>query len=116
MQTSCYGNFVAGAAAFVVVTCNRKLETKTPNIIWNPREMEYSCIAAMQLAMLAATTLDIGTCWVSLHHGPAHNVLKLPDHHSVIGGLMLGYVKESDKSPSREHQRRALSDAISFYE
>lgn len=115
METSCYGNFVAGAAAFIVVTCNRKVETKTPNIIWNPRELEYSCINAMQLAMLAATTMNIGSCWISLHHGPVHNLLKLPDHHTVVGGLMLGTIKESDKGASREHQRRDVKDAITYY-
>ncbi|MBP7114135.1 MAG: nitroreductase family protein [Candidatus Peribacteraceae bacterium] len=115
MECSCYGDFVVGSAAFIVVSCNKAAKGAQQMTIWNPREMEYSCVAAMQQMMLAATALGIGTCWVSLHHGPAHNLLKLPDHHVVIGGILFGYMKEAEKNASGEHQRKPLTDSVTYY-
>ncbi len=115
MESSCYGNFVSGAATFIVVSCNKAAKGAAQTTIWNPREMEYSCVAAMNNAMLAATNLAIGSCWVSLHHGQAHNLLKLSDHHSIVGGLMIGYMKEDETSPSGEHERTALEHVMTFY-
>lgn len=112
METSCYGNFVAGTAAFVVIVCDKSAAAQSPQTMWNPREMEYSCALASHSMMLAATALDVGSCWVSLHHGPAHDALKLKDHQIVIGGLMLGSVKKGDEEASREHQRKTLSSLI----
>ncbi len=114
MEHSCYGNFVVGAATLIVVTCNKAAKAAHESTIWNPREMEYSCAIAMQNIMLAATTLEIGSCWVSLHHGPTHNFLKLPDHNVVIGGIMLGYLKEGEKEPSGEHERRPLENVVTY--
>lgn len=116
MQTSCYGNFVEGAGAFVVATCNRTAMNAAKQPIWNPREVEYSCTAAMQNMILAAPLLGMGTCWVSLHHGPAHNLLKLKDHMVVVGGLMLGYMKEGEKEMSGQHERKPLTEAVTYCE
>jgi nitroreductase len=115
METSCYGDFIDGSATFVVVSCDKAAKGATQKTIWNPREMEYSCAIAMHSAMLAATTIGIGSCWVSLHHGPAHNLLKLPDYQVVIGGLMLGYMKDAEKEASGEHERKPLKDSITYY-
>ena len=115
METSCYGNFVSGASVFIVMTCDRSAKgTAMKQTIWNPRELEYSCVAAMHSVMLAAATMDIGTCWVSLHHGPAHNLLKLKDHMVVVGGLMLGYYKPGETEASGEHERKPIGNAIQF--
>lgn len=114
MQASCYGNFVAGASVFIVIACDRSAAAKAPNTLWNPREMEYSCALVSYNMMLAATSLGIGSCWVSLHHGPAHDALKLKDHQIVIGGLMLGHMKKEDAGASEEHQRRDLESIVTF--
>lgn len=116
MEHSCYGNFVAGAATFIVVACDRASQNKVQDTIWNPREMEYSCIAAMQNIMLAATTMNLGACWVSLHHGPVHNILKLADHHVVVGGLMLGHLKKGEEGSNNEHVRVPLSDVVTYHD
>ncbi len=116
MSTSCYGDFAAGAAVFIVVSCDRSSVTATPNIIWNPHEMEFSCVAAMHAMMLAATELNIGSCWVSLHRGPAHNLLRLSDHHIIVGGLMFGHTKKGDEEPSRDHQRLPLEKIFTNYD
>lgn len=116
MECLCYGNFVAGSAAFIVATCDKMAERGAAQTIWNPRELEYSCIAAMHCVMLASVTHNLGSCWVSLHHGPAHNLLKLPDHHVIVGGLMLGYLKPGEEQPSGHHERKALATAVTYYE
>lgn len=117
MKCSCYGNFVAGASAFIVVTCSRMAETRTASPIWNPKELEYSCVVAMESVMLAATAMDLGSCWVSLHHGPVHNLLKLKDYNIVIGGLMIGRLKKEEKgSDDVAHERRPLSEMVTYYE
>lgn len=116
MECSCYGNFVAGASTFIVVTSNRASKGASTAPIWNPKEMEYSCSGAMNTLMLAATSLGIGSCWISLHHGPAHNLLKLKDHQTVVGGIMLGYLKEGEMLPSGEHDRRPLTTLVTFHD
>lgn len=116
MEISSYGNFIAGAAAFVVVTCDRAAQKASAKTIWNQKELEYSCVAAMHSMMLTAVTLEIASCWVSLHPGPAHNLLKLPDHVIVVGGLMFGYGKEGENKPTSEHQRKPLASTVTYYE
>lgn len=116
MEYSCYGNFIPGSSAFVVVTCNRASKGASNAPIWNPKEMEYSCVASMYGMMLAGTTMGLGTCWVSLHHGPAHNLLKLKDHQVVIGGLMIGFLKEGEKLPGGDHDVRKSEEITTYYE
>ncbi len=116
MEFSCYGNFVLGAGAFIVVTCDRSSKGISNAPIWNPKEMEFSCVAAMHSMMLAATALGLGSCWVSLHHGPVHNLLKLKDHQVVIGGLMIGHLKEGEQIPSSIHDMREKDKIITYYE
>lgn len=116
METSCYGNFITGAGVFIVIACDRAKACCAPAIVWNPREMEYSCAVASYSMMLAATSLGIGSCWVSLHHGPAHDALKLKDHQMITGGLMLGHFKKGEEEASREHHREVLAKMVTMYE
>lgn len=116
MAHSCYGNFVAGSSVFVVVTCDRSVQTATKDVIWNPRELEYSCATAMNDMMLAATTMNIGSCWVSLHHGPVHNLLQLKDHQTVVGGMMFGFMKPGEEEATSEHARYSLKDVVTLHD
>ncbi|MDO8648866.1 MAG: nitroreductase family protein [Candidatus Peregrinibacteria bacterium] len=115
-EASCYGNFVEGAGVFIVVTANRSLENKAKEIVWNPRELEYSCMAAMTNVILGATAMEIGSCWVSLHHGTAYEILKLPRHETVVGGLMLGHFKRGEEQNSNGHERNPLEEMYTFHE
>lgn len=116
MQTSCYGNFVEGASVFIVVTCNRSVAAASTITLWNPVEMEYSCVTAMHSMMLAAASMDIGSCWVSLHRGAVHAILELKDHQMIVGGLMLGHMKEGEENASREHQRHPIETMYTLYD
>lgn len=115
-EVSCYGNFITGAGAFIVITCNRLAKPMTKDIIWNPKELEYSCASAMSFAMLGAQCMNLGTCWVSLHHGKAHEMLALPNHEIVIGGLMVGHMKDAETTASVPHERISIDAVCTYYE
>ncbi len=115
MEASCYGNFVEGAGVFIVITSDSSLQTKAKEPVWNPRELEYSCIAAAEHMMLGATALGLGSCWISLHHGLAHEVLDLPHNETVVGGLMLGYFKRGEEKSSGERERKTVDELTVFH-
>ena len=47
MDACCYGNFVEGAGVFMIVTADLRVKKEAKKILWNPKEVEYSCITAM---------------------------------------------------------------------
>ncbi len=112
MDACCYGDFVEGAGTFVVVTCDTSAKAPEQEPVWNPQELEYSCMAAMTQMLLGATAMGIGGCWVSLHHGAVHETLKLPREEEVMGGLMFGRLRKGEESASGAHQRRPLDQVI----
>jgi nitroreductase len=116
MKASCYGNFVAGASAFIVVTSDTSARKETSETMWNPRELEYSCVSAMGQMILAATAMGLGTCWISLHHGDMHDLLKLPKNELVVGGLMIGKLKHGEEAPSGPHKRKPMNEIVQWYE
>lgn len=116
MQASCYGDFIEGASVFIVVTVNHTLENQAKEPVWNPKELEYSCMAAMEHMLLGATAMGLGSTWVSLHHGTAHEILELPRHEIVVGGIMLGHYKKGEEEPSDGHERKPLGEMYTFHE
>jgi nitroreductase len=116
MECSCYGNFVEGADAFIIVTSDAGAKPVTGETLWNPKELEYSCMAAMSNILLGATSMDLASCWVSLHHGPAHELLGLPLSDVVVGGVMIGHFRKGEEQASGAHERKALKDMYKFYE
>lgn len=116
MEDSCYGNFVEGAGVFIVVTVNKTIVNAAAEPVWNPKELEYSSMAAMMNIIYGATAMGLGSCWVSLHHGPAHDHLKLAPHEIVVGGLMLGHYKPGESLGSNGRQRKPLEDVFTFHE
>jgi nitroreductase len=115
MKASCYGNFVEGAGAFIVVTVNPTYENKAAEPVWNRRELEYSCMAAMENMLLGATAIGLASCWVSLHHGKAHDILGLPHHELIVGGVMIGHYRPNEQQPSDGRQRRPLEEMRTFH-
>lgn len=112
----CYGNFVAGASVFIIVTCDRSVQNAAKEVVWNERELEYSCMAAMMNIIDGATAMGLGSCWVSLLRGEVHEVLKLPRHEIAVGGIMLGHLKRGEEEAAGEHQRGPLRDKVIFHE
>ncbi len=116
IETSCYGNFVEGAGAFIVVTADHSRAAKAPEPLWNPKELDFSCMAAMMNIIHGATAMGLGSCWVSLHHGVAHEILSLPRNEIVVGGVMLGHYKTGEEKPSGTRDRKDLKTMYTFHE
>ena len=116
MEASCYGNFVEGAAALIVVSSEKSVLPASKQILWNPRELEYSCASAMQNILLGATAINLGSCWVSLQHGKAAEILHIPREQVIVGGIMLGHYKKGEEQSSDEHMRVALDDVCEWHE
>lgn len=116
LETSCYGNFVETAGTLIVVTANKSVEADAPKTVWNPVELEYSCVVAMEHVVLGATAMGLGSSWVSLLHGTSHELLGLPHHEIVIGGILVGHRLREAQEPSHVHDRKPLSQIVSFHE
>lgn len=114
MSCSCYGNFVEGASVFLVVTSDDRLRP-AHEPLWNPRELEYSCVAAMEHVLLGATAMGLGSTWVSLHHGKAAEVLQLPRHERVIGGILLGHFKAGEEDADGHQGRKVLQGMMTVH-
>ncbi len=116
MKASCYGNFVEGAGVFIVVTTKRDLEHAAAEPVWNTRELECSCMAAMTNILHGATAMGLGSCWVSLHRGEALEILNLPDEETVVGGLMIGHYRMGEEEPGSGHRRKPLKEMVTIHE
>ncbi len=114
-EASCYGNFVEGAGAFIVVTCQSAFKPRSQEILWNPKELEHSCAAAIQHMLLAATALDLCSSWVSLHNNEVRVQMDLTDNVHVIGGVMIGHCKQAEKGMGRHHARKPLADMFTIH-
>ena len=114
MDACCYGNFVEGAGVFIIVTADLRVKKEAKKILWNPKEVEYSCITAMEHIWLGAVAMGLGGSWVSLHHGKPHEILGLPHEEVVIGGMMIGHPKKGDKTAMQE--RKPLKELYTFHE
>lgn len=116
MDASCYGNFIEGAGVFVVVSCDRNAKKQMEDILWNPRELEYSCVVAMTHILLGASAMGMGACFISLHHESAHAKLNMPEGHAVIGGIMLGYAQKYDDPQALiPHPTKPLKELYTLY-
>lgn len=111
----CYGDFSDTTGTFIVVTANAALENQTEKMVWNPKELEYSCMAAMENVLLGTAAMKAGGTWVSMHHSVAHEILGLPTDEVVVGGLLLGHPAAPTKSASK-HVRKPLEEMYTFHQ
>lgn len=116
MACCCYGNFIESAGTLIVVTVDRSVEGTAPKTVWNPVELEYSCVAAMENIALGATAMGLGSSWISLHHGTAHEVLNLPHHEIIVGAILIGHRLREGEEPSHIHDRKPLEAVVTFHE
>ncbi len=62
---------------------------------------KYATGAAIQNLMLAAYSLDLGTCWLSMFNkNDVKALLEIPEEIDVIGIVTLGYPKEIPEAPN----------------
>lgn len=115
LSSSCYGKFQNMPSACIVVTCDKAAKPSSSEIVWNPRELEYSCVSAMEHILLGATALGLHSCWLSLHHGGAHEALNLRESNTVVGGILLGSMKETPQDSVR-HERKSVDSTVTYYD
>jgi nitroreductase len=67
---------------------------------------EIDAAIAVEHMVLAATALDIGTCWLGWFSEPkVKKILKIPGNVKVVALLPLGYPQESPKKDFRQRPR-----------
>lgn len=116
IDAACYGNFTTGAPALVVVTCDTAAKPDNQELVWNPKELEYSCMGAMEHVLLAAAAGGLGGCWISFHHGPVHAALRLPQSQLVVGGMLIGHPDPKGPGAGEHRERKSLTDVVSIHE
>ncbi len=85
----------------------------------DPATVLYSTVCAVQNLWLAARAEDVGVGWVSiLDFAELKDLLGIPDSHTVVAYLCVGYVSEFRAAPDLEENgwesRQSLSKLIHF--
>lgn len=70
--------------------------------------------AAMQNMWLAAESLGIGCCWVTLDKKTTQKLISIPENHILIGALALGYIDNNTGKLHEKGDRKPLSLMTSF--
>jgi len=112
LAKSRWAKFLAEAPV-VIVGCGDKKAS--------PKWFMIDVAIAMQNMVLAATGEGLGTCWVgSFDENEVKGLLKIPENHSVIALLAVGYPREKldleGKFLHLVRRRKKLSDIVSFEE
>lgn len=107
-----HANFLAKATLLIIVSVNQ--EVILDDWLIQHNQHVYSGAAAMQNMWLAAWSLDIGCCWVTLDEITTRKLISLPKDQALIGGLALGYMDDHASKPHEEGDRKPLSLMTSF--
>ncbi len=116
VENACYGNFATGTPTLVVVTCDTSARPENQEVVWNPKELEYSCVGAMEQVLLAAAAAGLGGCWISFYHGPVHEIMALPLTHVVIGGMLIGHADPAEREAGEHVERKLLTDIVRIHD
>lgn len=111
-STARHGSFLSTADTVIVVTADRT--AKVDPWLSLHRQHTFSAACAMENMWLAAWSLGIGCCWVTVDRNFSGKLLSIPGNQTVLGSLALGYPQKKP-SKHREIDRKTLSDMV-FYE
>lgn len=91
------------AGAKVLASCNTLIAVigKNPNSLPTPRMQQQDLAAATQNILLAATSKNIGSCWIGVYpiedrSQAANEILGLKDGAFVFSMIALGYPNNED--------------------
>ena len=107
-----HAKFLSKVPLLIVVTVNKQVEVDDWLIKHN--QHLYSGAAAMQNMWLAAWSLDIGCCWVTVDEKKTRKLLAIPKEQALIGALALGNVDKNSSASPHEENRKSLSCMSSF--
>lgn len=107
-----HASFLSKAPLLIIVTVNK--ETPIDDWLIQHNQHVYSGAAAMQNMWLAAWSLDIGCCWVTLDETITRKLISIPDNQVLIGALALGHMEENTHQLHEEGDRKPLSLITSF--
>jgi nitroreductase len=118
------GAFLRKANVVIVVSGERKVinendkqnEERIKLIEWLAAHEQYTYSAAIALGYmwLAAWSLNIGPCCVTVDRKSTYELLGIPEEHEIIAGLALGHIL-GNPVPHREQDRKPLSEIV-YYE
>lgn len=112
MPKAQHGSFLTQANVVVVVTVDR--QAKVDTWLSEHEQHVYSGACAIQNMWLAAWSLDVGGCWVTVDEKTTRGILSIPDNQIIIGSLALGFPKEKP-TPHTVEDRKPLEQMV-FYE
>lgn len=107
-----HAGFLSEASHLIIVTVNQEVDLDEWLIEHN--QHVYSGAAAMQNMWLAAWSLDVGCCWVTLDETTTRKLISIPGEQVLIGALALGYMDENTIKVHDEGDRKPLSLMTSF--
>lgn len=106
-----HGPFAATAPILIVVTVEKA--AKVDPWLAEHEQHIYSGVCAIQNMWLAAWSLGIGGCWITVDMKAARTLLKIPTSHVILGSLALGH-PSGKVNKHRPEDRKPLSEMVSF--
>lgn len=111
-QAAHHAHFIAQAQLVIIVSVNNNIDVDSWLI--QHKQHLYSGAAAMQNMWLAAWSLDIGCCWVTLDEKSTRKIISLPEEQELIGALALGSLEESKTDNDKTNDRQGLCLMTSY--
>lgn len=118
------GSFLRMAKVVVVISVDRAVITPSDSqneervalIKWLAEHDQYvySATCALQNMWLAAWSLNLGGCWVTVDKNATYGLLNIPQEQEIVGSLALGRIL-GVPVPHNENNRKPLSEMV-FYE
>ncbi len=109
MEKLAAGNFNFHSAPVVVIFAT---------YAWKDENLFKCTVAAMENFMLAATAMELGTCWanaVSICQEPIKKALGLPDEIVLVDGISLGYPEEDAPVNTLERNRLPIDQLTEWH-
>ncbi len=106
-----HGPFITTAPVLIVVTVAK--HAKVDPWLAEHEQHIYSGVCAIQNMWLAAWSLGLGACWITVDKKITMKLLKIPSSQILLGSLALGH-PAGKVQEHRPADRKPLSEIVSF--
>lgn len=106
-----HGGFASNAPILIVVTVEEA--AKVDKWLHEHEQHVYSGVCAIQNMLLAAWTLKIGCCWITVDRKVTAKLLAIPKNHVLLGSIAIGH-PAGKVYPHLPDDRKPLSEMVSF--